>query len=202
LDDLNLQSNKIVSDAFDFIISYQNPDGSWSELVVDTSDEQTEESTMSQEEYDASVYLTAYCAHWLVRFRKIEQLEIINSALNFLNANQHPSGLISNDQQASWDALVLFSFRPGLNSDTFVKMLEVIEKKFQPDISKGSDIAYLLCCLRDTGLGPYHPLVNLCIDELIQKQQDDGSWVSEYGEEHATGATLDALRVLKHYNVV
>ena len=81
-------------------------------------------------------------------------------------------------------------------------LLEVIEKKFSSERTKGSDIAYLLCCLRDAGLTAYHPFVNLCTDELIQKQQEDGSWESEYGEDYYTNATIEALRVLKHYKVI
>jgi hypothetical protein len=56
--------------------------------------------------------------------------------------------------------------------------------------------------LRDAGLDAFHPMVNLSTDELIQKQQEDGSWESEYGEEYSVGATIEALRVLKHYNLV
>lgn len=200
LDDLHIQSGKIVNRAFDFLISHQQPDGGWDE--VSSMDKSEKSSKLKSGEEETRVFLTAYCAHWFVRFGRAEPPEAKGCPAEFLKAHITPSGLILDDLQATWDSLVLFSFHPGRESELFKKTLDVIEKKFSPDTSKGSEIAYLLCCLKDSRLTAYHPFVNLCTDELIQKQQEDGSWESEYGAKHTTDATIGALRVLKHYKVV
>ena len=200
LDDLQIHTGKIVDYAFDFLISHQQPDGGWDE--VGAMEDAGKSSDIIPGEVETRAFLTAYCAHWFVRFGRAEPPEARGCPMEFLKTCRKPSGLILDDLQATWDSLVLFSFYPGATSQLFNDTLEVIEKKFSPDTWKGSKVAYLLCCLRDSGLEAYHPFVNLCTDELIQKQQEDGSWESEYGAKHATDATISALRVLKHYNVV
>jgi hypothetical protein len=200
LDDLQMHSGKIVDHAFDFLNSNQQEDGGWDEVAA--MEKAASSTDLMPGEDETRVFLTAYCAHWSVRFDRAEPPEAKGSPLEFLKTFRKPSGLILDDYQATWDSLVLFSYQPGVDSELFKDTLDVIEKKLAPDAAKGSEIAYLLCCLRDSGLEAYHPFVNLCTDVLIQKQQENGSWESEYGEKYATDAIIQALRGLKHYNVV
>ncbi len=200
MDDLLIREGDIIEHAFDFLITNQQSDGGWDE--VNDLENSVEALDFKHGEIDTRVFLTAYCAHWFVRFGRAEPPEAKGCPMEFLKEYRAASGLILDDLQATWDSLVLFSYHPGRKSELFNDTLDVIEKKFSPDNWEGAKLAYLLCCLRDSGLDAYHPFVNLCIDELIQKQQNNGSWVSEYGEEFATDTTIGALRVLKHYNVV
>jgi hypothetical protein len=200
LDDFQVHSGRIVDSAFDFLASNQQPDGGWDE--VESMKNSTKSTGLTAGEEETRVFLTAYCAHWHVRFNRAKTLVDEKNPVEFLIPYRSPNGLILDDLQATYDSLVLFSHNPGKDSYLFAETIEVMEKKFSPDSGKGTNIAYLLCCLRDAGLEAYHPFVNLCIDELIQKQQEDGSWESEYGEKYATNATLEAIRVLMHYNVV
>lgn len=200
LDDLAMRSGNVVERAFEFLISHQQQDGGWDEVEairgLDTP------TFLVPGEINTRVFITAYAAHWFVRFGRAEPPEARGCPMEFLKAHQVPSGLIMDDLQTTWDSLVLFSYHPGLNSELYEKTFKVIQKKFTPDTWKGSNLTYLLCCLRDVGLPIKHPFVNLCIDELIQKQQPAGNWDSEYGEEYATSTTIEAIRVLKHYKVV
>ena len=199
LDDLQLRSGKIVDDAFDFLISMQREDSGWDEVeyVKDL-----DSPSFIPGKIDTRVFLTAYCAHWFIRFGRAEPPGAKGCPVDFIKEFRNPNGLILDDLQATWDSLVLFSYHPGQDSELFKEAYEIIEKKFAPDNQKGSNIAYLLCCLRDAKLPIENPFVNLCIDELIQKQQENGFWESEYGEEYTVGATIEALRVLKYYKVV
>jgi len=45
-------------------------------------------------------------------------------------------------------------------------------------------------------------LVDRCLSELIRRQSPDGSWSSEDGEAYAVGATIQAVKVLKHYGLL
>jgi hypothetical protein len=200
LDDLQLRDGELVNSAFEFLIKNQQDDTGWDEVSevanLDASD------ALPPGEIDTRVFLTAFCAHWLVRFDRTKEMDNKGEPLEFITNHRNPDGLILDDQQTTWDSLVLFSRSPGKESELFAETIEIIEKKFSPDELMGGNLAYLLCCLRDAGLDAYHPIVNLSTDELIQKQREDGSWESEYGDEYATAATIEALRVLKHYNVV
>ena len=200
LDDLQFRNGEIVDHAFEFLLSNQQLDGGWDE--VQELDDTSKKSEIIPSDVDARVFLTAFSAHWFVRFGRVESMEKKGNPLEFLKICRSPSGLILEDLQATWDSLVLFSNQPGPGSDLFLETVEIIEKRFSPDTMKGSKLAYLLTCLRDAGLHAYHPLVNLCTDELIQKQREDGSWESEYGEKYSTDATIEALRVLKFYKIV
>jgi hypothetical protein len=197
IDDLQLKYEKIVEDAFKFLLSQQQDDGCWDEIDLGDNN-----SILTPGELDTQVFLTAYCAHWFVRYGLGKLENVMKSSLEFLEAHHTATGLILGDQQATWDSLVLFSHTPGRKSDLFNNTLEVIEKVLSPDECKGSKLAYLMCCLRDSGLDAYHPFVNFCTDGLIHKQHEDGSWESEYGEDYTVNATVDALRVLKYYKVI
>jgi hypothetical protein len=200
LDDFQLRTGEIVDRAFDFIMANQQIDGGWNE--VQASDGSVKSPDIIPTDVDSRVFITAFCAHWFVRFGRAGPLEAKNSPLEFIIACRRPSGLILDDLQATWDSLVMFSHRPGRKSELFKETLDVMEKLFSPENMKGSKLAYLLTCLRDAGLEAYHPFVNLCTDELMQKQREDGSWDSEYGEKYTTDATIEAIRVLKHYKVI
>ena len=200
LDDFQLRTGEIVDRAFDFIMVNQQIDGGWDEVQIEDGSDKSSEIIPT--DVDSRVFITAFCSHWFVRFGRAGPLEARNSPLEFILACQQPSGLILDDLQATWDSLVLFSHNPGRKSDLFKRTLEVLEKRFSPKDMKGSKLAYLLTCLRDAGLEAFHPFVNLCTDELMQKQQEDGSWASEYGEKYNTDATIEAIRVLKHYQVI
>ncbi len=199
LDDLQLMTGELIDNAFKFLISQQKDDGSWDE--VSEVENYDSEFSLKPGELETRVFLTAFSSHWFVRFDRSEPPEAKGCPVEFLKANITESGLILDDQQATWDSLVLFSYYPGRDSDLFKETLEIIEKKFTPEELTGSSLAYLLCSLRDAKLEAFHPLVNLCTDELNQKQRNDGSWESEYGEEYSASATVDALRVMKYFNV-
>ena len=199
LDDLQIMTGDLIDRAFQFLISKQKDDGSWDE--VSEVEKFGSEFALKPDELETQVFLTAFCSHWFVRFGRAEPPGAKGSPVEFLKSNRSDTGLILDDQQATWDSLVLFAYYPGPESDLFKETVEIIEKRFAPDELSGSSLAYLLCCLRDAKLNAFHPLVNLCTDELNQKQHEDGSWESEYGDEYNTSATVDALRVMEHYKV-
>jgi hypothetical protein len=200
LDDLSLRSGPLVDGAFAFLLNHQMEDGGWDEL------ERVRESNPPEfllpGKAETRVWLTAYCAHWFVRFGRAEPPGAKGCPVDFLLAHREPSGRLQGYLRATWDALVLFSYHPGQDSEVFQDTLKAIEKAFRPKKWEGSYLAWLLGCLRDAGLSPNYPLVRLCLDELIKKQRSDGSWESEDGEKYAVNATIEALRVLKHYGVV
>lgn len=200
LDDLTLRNGTLVDRAFDFLLTLQKEDGGWDEMGQ--VKEANPPEFLLPGKVETRVWLTAYCAHWFVRFGRAEPPGAKGCPVRFLMDHREPSGRLTGCLRATWDALVLFSYRPGPKSEIFQQTLAVIEKEFSPEEWEDSYLAWLLCCLRDAGLSSSHSLVSRCLDELVKKQRADGSWESEDGETYAANATVEALRVLKHYEVV
>jgi len=44
-------------------------------------------------------------------------------------------------------------------------------------------------------------MVRRCIDRVIDLQKQDGAWTSGDGEKYSVSTTINALRILKMYNV-
>lgn len=201
-DDLSLRTSPLVERAVNFLLTEQKEDGGWDE--VEKVKEVDAPPFLTPGKISTRVWLTAYCTHWLVRFGYAEHPKAKGCPGKFLEAHREPSRRLvgSTDMRAMWDWLVLLAYFPGQDSEIFKQTLAVIEQGFSPEKWEGSYLAWLMCCLRDAGLPAQHPFVTRCLDELARKQRPDGGWDSEDGEKYAANATIEALRVLKHYGVV
>jgi len=62
-----------------------------------------------------------------------------------------------------------------------------------------SQIAWALDCLNRGGIKRNHVLVIKLLARLEARQGTDGQWASEDGSEHDVSATIEALKVLRHY---
>jgi len=202
-DDLSHRRGPLVERAFDFLLTQQKDDGGWDE--IERVKEANPPPFLIPGKIDTRIWLTAYCAHWFVRFGYAKHPKAKGCPGKFLLAHREPSGRLagsSKDLRATWDWLVLLSYSPGPDSELFRQTLAVIENGFSPEKWEGSYLAWLTCCLRDAGLPAHHPFVKRCLSELVEKQRPDGSWDSEDGEAFAANATIEALRVIKHYGVI
>jgi hypothetical protein len=200
LDDLQLRSGPLVDMAFRFLLRHQHTDGGWDE--VDEISRTNPPPFLVPGDTRTRTWLTACCAHWFVRFGRAQPPDSKGCPVEFLLGCREASGRLTGHLRATWDVLPLFSYYPGHDSSVFKETLTVIEREFAPDNLEGSNLAWLLCCFRDAGLPRDHSLVKKALDELARKQRPDGSWSSEDGEKSAVSATIEALRVLKHYGGV
>lgn len=200
LDDLRIRSGPLVDRAVEFLKQHQKNDGGWDE--VEAIKKTNPPPFLVPGEIQTRVWLTACCAHWLMRFGCIEPPGSKGCPVDFLLKHRERSGLLKGYLRATWDSLVLFSYRPGSDSSEFGETLRAIDASFAPSEWEGSNLAWLLTCLKDAELPNDHPLVRRALEELAQKQRTDGSWSSEDGEKLAVSATVDALRVLKYYSRV
>jgi len=194
-DDLKVYRGPIVDAACRFLLDRQQKDCGWDEVEAVRAWNPPE--WMSPGRIETRVWLTAFCAHVLIRFSYAEA-EGTGCPTDFLLAHCDETGRMVGYLRATWIALPMLAFYPGPDSEPFQKAVSVVEASYSADW-QGSYLAWLLRCLQDAGLPADHPLVGHCLADLERKQRPDGSWEPEDGEEHAVNATVAALRELKRY---
>lgn len=197
LDDLSLRGGAVVNKTFDFLLDLQLDDGGWDEvsevIMFDPRPYMIPGNTNTR------TWLTACCAHWFIRFGRAEPPGAKGCPAEFLMQNVTPSGLIRGYHYASWDALVMFNYHPGPDSDVFRNLLKAVRESFKPETYDATDLAWLSRCLRDAGLEHRYSLVEQALNALERLQQANGSWSSAEGAEYSGMATVDAIRVLKDF---
>jgi len=195
-DDLKVYRGPTVDPACHFLLDHQLEDGGWDEVEAVRALNPPE--WMVPGRIETRVWLTAYCAHVLLRFGYVEAEPAKEGSVDFLLAHRDESGRLAGYLRATWIALPTLAYHLGPDSEPFQKVLAVVEANYSPDWV-GSYLAWLLRCLQDADLPADHPLVARCLADLERKQRPDGSWKSEDGEEFAVSATVEALRALKGY---
>lgn len=196
-DDLKAYRGPIVERACQFLLERQLDDGGWDEVEEVLVHDPPE--WMIPGRVETRVWLTAFCAHMLIRFGYAEAPGT-RCPSDFLLANADETGRLVGYLRATWLALPMLAFYPGPDSEPFQRALAVTEASFSRDWN-GAYLAWLLRCLQDSELSGDHRLVARCLDELERKQRVDGSWAPEEGEseEQSANATVAALRALKGY---
>jgi len=196
-DDLQVYRGPIVDPACRFLLDRQQADGGWDEVEAVRALNPPE--WMVPGRIETRVWLTACCAHVLLRFGYAEA-EGTTCPTDFLLAHSGERGRLAGYLRATWIALPMLALYPGADSEPFRRALGVVEASFSPDWD-GAYLAWLLHCLRDARVAADHPLVARCLADLERKQRPDRSWAPEEGEgeEHAVNATVSALRALKEY---
>lgn len=193
-DDLHVYRGPIVDAACRFLLDRQQRDGGWDEVGAVRA--WNPPSWLIPGRVETRTWLTAFCAHVLIRFGYAEA-EGSRCPSDFLLAHCDQRGRLAGYLRATWLALPMLAFHPGRGSRPFQQALAVVEASYSPGWA-GAYLAWLLRCLQDAGLEADHPLVARSLDDLGRAQRSDGSWQPEpgEGEEHAVGATLAALREL------
>lgn len=196
-DDLGVHRGPAPDRACRFLLERQQSDGGWDEVEAVARFDPPEWMVPGRTE--TRVWLTAYCAHVLIRFGYAEA-EGTTCPTNFLLAHCDRDGRLVGYLRATWMALPMLAFYPGRDSEAFGRAVAVIETNYSPDWD-GAYLAWLLHCLHDAEVPLDHSLAARCLGDLERTQRPDGSWSPEAGEgeEHAVNATLRALRAARAY---
>jgi hypothetical protein len=197
LDDLGLHGHPVSQAACQFLLDRQREDGGWDEVAA--VKEHGAPEWMMPGRIATRVWLTAFCAHVLVRFGCAEA-QGTACPTNFLLAHVDELGRLEGYFRATWIALPMLAFYPGPESEPFLRAVALVEREYSPEWD-GAYLGWLLRCLCDAGLPRQHSLVDLSLRDLGLKQRSDGSWDPEEGEGEGerVNSTITAFRALAKY---
>jgi squalene cyclase len=121
--------------------------------------------------------------------------------LEFLLQRQDKSGRFYGFRHTTWIAVGAFAMAgegyAGIVERGLDALLAILPAEWED-----SQLAWALDCLYTAGVPFSHSFVQQSLAELVNRQAQDGSWASEDGPEFAASATLEAIKVLKHFGVI
>ncbi|MFZ0533296.1 MAG: prenyltransferase/squalene oxidase repeat-containing protein [Anaerolineales bacterium] len=198
MEELELLASPTANQAFAYLLSTQQADGSWDE---DPRIAQYElPPWMQLGDPKIRLYLSAYATYWLAVGGYIN-LPAFRKAIHFLIRSQDKSGRFYGYLHTTWIAVGAIL----MTGDRYATIVSLgIQALSDKPLTEWDDsqIAWALDCLSAGGLPKSDPFVEGCLVELLRRQNSDGSWASGDGEAHAVGATIQALKALKRYDML
>jgi squalene cyclase len=195
MEELGLLGSPLTDQAYAYLLAVQREDGGWDE-----------DPTLAQYELPpwvqvgqmpARLYLTAYAAYWMGRRGYLGHPAFLR-ALKFLRSHQDQAGKLQGYLHTTWIASSAFLLAGPPYAELALRGVQYLAGR--PLSSwEASQLGWALSCLGAAGLPAEHPFVVQGLAALLERQRPDGSWASEDGEAHAVSATVQVLRVLKHY---
>lgn len=198
MDELGMLGSPSAKRAFEFTCNRQKDDGGWDENPRLTDCETPPWGTPGDTR--ARVYLTSQSAFWLAA-GGYKGHPAFQKALDYLASHQEKSGRFQGFLHTTWIASSAFLMAGDPNLKVVEKGLEAL---LAVPLSEwvDSQISWALGCLGRAGLPRSHPFAEKILPTLVDRRAEDGAWASEDGEAQRVGATLEALKALKHYGML
>jgi len=198
MEELDLLTSQTAKQGFAYLLFTQQADGSWDEDIRVAQYDLP--PWIQPDDPRTRLYLSAYAVYWLA-VGGYTNLPAFRRAIHFLIRNQDKSGKFFGYLHTTWIATGVLLMAGERYATLASQGIQVLSDKPLAEWDD-NDIAWALDCLSRGGLPKSHPFVVACLDELCHRQKPDGNWASEDGEAFALGATLQALKVLKRYDML
>ncbi len=198
LEEMDLLYSPLAHFAFDYLNRTQQAEGYWDEDPRLTQYELPPWIKLG--DLYTQLYLTAYVAYWLAAAGKTTQ-PAFRKSLHFLIRNQDETGKFLGYLHTTWIATGVF-LMAGKHYITIASKAHQVLSDRRTAEWEDSQLAWALDCLSKGGLPKTDSFVRASLSELKRRQKLDGSWASEDGEGAAVGATIQAIKVFKHYGLI
>jgi len=195
LEDLNLLQTDVAKKTIKFFIEKQNKDGSWNEsediVAYDIP------PWINPRDIRVKVLLTAYVGFWLAKYGYSKDGRVRKAC--FLTNYRNENGAFKGFRHTTWIGASLFAIVHGKESKITKEALEYLTK-IPKDQWTPSQIGWLLWCLSAANFTKNNKFVKHFLRLLAEGQNSDGSFPSEDGAEFHINATLEAIKILKHFS--
>ncbi len=190
LADLGLARHSLAHRGLMFLLEQQEPDGGWADRVPRG---EPLPRWQRQGEEAGRLYLTAWASSLLVAYGREEE-DAATRALDLLLKWQLEGGVfVGFPRHTAWYALPLLARRLGQRSGPASNIIRTMSLAMAESGWYASMFASLLHNLLLAGYRLETPLVRLAWEQLLLRQEEDGSWASEEGESDAVRTTLEVL---------
>jgi len=194
--ELGLDKSDVCRKAVEYCFKIQGKDGSWSENEAISQYNPPFWDTPGS--FRTTMWLTADIANYLIQLG-YRNSPVVQKATGFLLENRDNTGKFAGPLHSTWISIGVFGQLEGSSSDAVRRALKVVEQNFASLKDGAGDLAWCLECFYVAGIPKDSLLVKRCIEELVNLQQENGSWKSADGEEYTVTITLNVLNVLKKY---
>jgi hypothetical protein len=196
--ELGMLASPTADSAFGFLLAAQHDDGGWDEDPRSAQYDLPPWASPGQ--LHARLYLSAQSAYWLAQ-GSYKTHPAFPRALNFLLRHRDETGRFPGFLHTTWIATGVFAMAGQEYTAVVSQGFRVLMDR---PLSQWEDsqIAWALDCLGSAGLPRSHAFIESALAELLHRRAPDGSWISEDGEARDVVATIQVLRVLKHFGLL
>ena len=196
--ELGLAESEICRKTLDYLMSAQGEDGSWDENHAINQYNPPFWNTPG--DLKTKMWLTTSILDCLIQLGYSES-EAVRKGTRFLLENRDEQGKFFGFLHSTWISVGVFGQLDGVGSEIVKKALEVIERNLDRLEDGAGDFIWCLECFYAAGISKDIPTVRRCIVRVIDLQRQNGAWTSGDGEKYSVSTTINALRILKMYNV-
>jgi len=196
--ELGLTRSDVCRKTLEYLMKVQGVDGSWDENQA--INQYSPPFWNTPGDLKTKMWLTATITNYLIQLGYRES-EAVRKATQFLLENRNEQGAFSGFLHSTWISVRVFGQLEGPDSEVVKKALRVIEQNISRMEDGAADFIWCLECFCVAGISKDTPIVKRCIDRVIELQRDNGAWTSGDGEKYSVSTAINALRVLKMYEV-
>ncbi|MFQ5758267.1 MAG: prenyltransferase/squalene oxidase repeat-containing protein [Candidatus Bathyarchaeia archaeon] len=196
--ELGLTKSDVCRKTLEYLMQVQSEDGSWDENQA--INQYNPPFWNMPGDLKAKMWLTASVTNYLIQLGYRES-EAVRRATLFLLKNRNEEGTFFGFLHSTWISAAVFGQLKGVDSEVVKKALKVIERNISRMEDGASDFVWCLECFHVAGVSKDNPLVKRCIARVTELQKENGAWASGDGEKYAVSNTINALRVLRMYEV-
>lgn len=196
--ELEIAESDVCRKTVEYLLKVQGEDDSW--------DENNEIKQYNPPFWDVpgdpktKMWLTANVCNYLIQLSYRES-EAVKKAAEFLLKNRDAEGKFAGFLHSTWISVGVFGQLDGANSEVVKEALSVLRRNINLMEDEASDFVWCLECFYVARISKQIPIVKRCIERVIELQRENGSWASGDGEKYAASNAINALRVLKMYEV-
>ncbi len=198
LEELNSLDTDIAVRALSFIAGKQRKTGEWCEDME--LEPLNPPFWMNPRDLKQVVFSTANCGFWLAKTGFGKKENLVN-ACEFLSRYRNRNGSFYGFIHSTWIGASLFSLVHAKENRVVKEAVDFLlnvplENWFT------SHITWLLWCLGSAGFTRKDEVITTFLSYLMEKQGEDGGFISEDAEEFTVATTIEALKVAKMFRLI